>query len=102
MLPSMHGCCAPRPRARRDHRARERKGGMAAESALRSTYGPCALIAGAAVGLGAEYSRQVAERGLDLVLIDRDAAPLAATADEIRARHGVQVRTISVDLSRPD
>jgi short-subunit dehydrogenase len=75
---------------------------MSAEKNFRSTYGPCALIAGAAVGLGAEYSRQVAERGLDLVLLDRDAAPLAATADEIRARFGVQVRTITVDLSRPD
>ena len=75
---------------------------MSAERSFRSTYGPCALIAGAAVGLGAEYSRQVAEQGLDLVLLDRDAAPLAATADEIRARYGVQARTITVDLGRPD
>ncbi len=75
---------------------------MSTANAFRSTYGPCALIAGAAVGLGAEYSRQVAAHGLDLVLLDRDAAPLAATADEIRARYGVQTRTITVDLGRPD
>lgn len=70
--------------------------------AFRSKYGPCALIAGAAVGLGAEYSRQVAAHGLNLVMLDRDPGPLAATADAIRKEHGVEVRTLEIDLARPD
>jgi short-subunit dehydrogenase len=70
--------------------------------AFRSKYGPYALIAGAAVGLGAEYSRQIAARGLRLVMIDRDPGPLAATADAIRKQHGVEVRTLDIDLARPD
>lgn len=67
-----------------------------------SRYGPYALVAGAAVGLGAEYARQIAARGLHLVLIDRDAAPLACTADEIRRAHGVHVRALTIDLARRD
>jgi uncharacterized protein len=65
-------------------------------------YGPCALVAGAAVGLGAEWARQLAGRGLDLVLIDRDGELLAATADEIEAAHGVAVRRAVFDLARAD
>lgn len=67
-----------------------------------SRYGPCALIAGAAVGLGAEYARQIAARGVDLLLIDRDAAPLAATAAAVRDAHGVAVETVVADLGAAD
>lgn len=65
-------------------------------------YGPCALVAGAAVGLGAEYGRQLAARGLDLVLLDRNGDTLAATAREIATSHGVAVLPVAVDLGRPD
>ncbi|MFN8604209.1 MAG: SDR family NAD(P)-dependent oxidoreductase [Candidatus Binatia bacterium] len=70
--------------------------------AFRSKYGPWAIVAGAAVGLGAQYSRQIAARGLNLVMIDRDPATLAATADAIRKEHGVEVKTLEVDLARAD
>jgi len=69
---------------------------------FRSKYGPCALVAGAAVGLGAEYARQIAAHGLDLVLLDRDEGPLAKTAAEIAAEYGVRVRPLTVDLGRAD
>ena len=59
-----------------------------------SRYGPRALVAGAAVGLGAEYARQIANRGLDLVLVDRDEGPLRATADAIRRECGVEVTAV--------
>ena len=75
---------------------------MSANPVFRSTYGPWALIAGGAVGLGAEYARQIAAHGLDLVLLDRDAAALAATASEIRAAHGVQVKALTIELARSD
>src|SRR5690348_9916881 len=65
-------------------------------------YGPWALVAGAAVGLGAEYARQIAAHGVAVVLIDRDADPLEATARAIRDAHGVEVRTLALDLARPD
>ena len=75
---------------------------MSTDTTFRSAYGPCALIAGAAVGLGAEYARQVAAHGLDLVLLDRDSEPLAATTAAIRASYGVDVRPFTVDLARAD
>lgn len=67
-----------------------------------SRYGPCALVAGSAVGLGAEWSRQVAARGVDLVLVDRDEAPLLATCEAIRREHRVEVKPIVLDLGRDD
>jgi uncharacterized protein len=75
---------------------------MSTDASFRSKYGPNALVAGAAVGLGAEYSRQLAARGLGLVMIDRDAAALAKTADTIRKQHGVEVKTLDVDLGCAD
>jgi hypothetical protein len=70
--------------------------------AFRSKYGPFAIVAGSAVGLGAEYSRQIAALGVNLVMIDRDPGSLAATADAIRKEHGVDVKTLEVDLARAD
>jgi short-subunit dehydrogenase len=65
-------------------------------------YGPTALVAGAAVGLGAAWADALAARGLGLVLVDRDAEPLARTADALRAAHGVDVDPLVLDLGRPD
>jgi hypothetical protein len=75
---------------------------MSSQTTFRSKYGPYGLVAGAAVGLGAEYARQLAARGLDLVLIDRDADPLRAAAEAIRGAHGVDVRALTLDLARAD
>jgi len=65
-------------------------------------YGPWALVAGAAVGLGAEWARQLAAQGLDVVLVDRDAAPLEKTAAAIGTATGRRTRTLVLDLARPD
>src|SRR5579885_188715 len=75
---------------------------MPAEPSFRARYGPWALVAGAAMGLGAEFARQLAGRGLALVLLDCDAAALEATAASIAAAHAVAVRPVVVDLGRPD
>ena len=64
-------------------------------------YGPWAVVAGAAVGLGAEYARQIAARGLGVVLVDRDGAALRTTAADIAAT-GARVRPLELDLARPD
>ena len=65
-------------------------------------YGPRALVAGGAIGMGAEYCRQIAATGIDLVVLDRDEAGLAAIAGELRsAPHAVDVVTAVVDLGQP-
>ena len=67
-----------------------------------SQYGPWALIAGASEGTGASFARQLGEAGLNLILVARRQAPLDALADEIRASHGVECVTATVDRALPD
>jgi short-subunit dehydrogenase len=65
-------------------------------------YGPRALVAGGAVGMGAEYCRQIAATGIDLLILDRDEPALDATAAELRAApDAVDVVTAVVDLAQP-
>ena len=69
---------------------------------LRSSYGPWALIAGASGGIGAEFARQLAAAGLNVILIARRAEALEELAQSLRSAHGVHVRTASIDLAAPD
>jgi short-subunit dehydrogenase len=60
-----------------------------------------ALITGASSGLGADFARQLAERGCNLVLTARRADRLQALQAEITAQHKVTVECISLDLLEP-
>ena len=65
-------------------------------------YGPWAVVAGASEGIGASFSRKLAERGLNLVLVARRTEPLEQVAERIRAAYGVDVRTVSADVGADD
>jgi len=66
---------------------------------MKDSYGPWALITGASDGTGAEFARQLAAKGLNLLLIARRQGPLDELAAGIREQFGVDTRTASIDLS---
>lgn len=65
-------------------------------------YGPWALIAGASQGTGAAFARQLAGKGLNLILVARRDGPLEALAQELRADCGVECITAAIDLAHED
>jgi short-subunit dehydrogenase len=64
-------------------------------------YGRWALIAGASEGVGACLAEQLAERGLDLVLVSRNGPVLEELAAGVRDRRGVEARPLALDLTDP-
>jgi hypothetical protein len=69
------------------------------KTSFSAKYGPWALITGASRGLGAEFARQCAERGLNTILVATNADLLNARADSIKKDYGVAVKTIVLDVT---
>ena len=65
-------------------------------------YGPWAFVAGASAGLGSAFADQAARRGTNVILCARRSDVMERTAAELRDRHGVEVRTVTVDMGSPD
>ena len=61
--------------------------------------GRLALITGASSGIGAAFAGLYASHGYDLAITARRADRLAAVADDVRLRHGVEVLVIPADLA---
>jgi short-subunit dehydrogenase len=64
-------------------------------------YGRWAMVLGASEGVGACAADELAGRGLDVVLVARNGPLLDEIAAGIRDRHGVEVRTLVLDLAEP-
>ena len=74
---------------------------MADKAEFAARYGPWAIVAGASEGIGAAYARELAWRGLNLILIARRAELLGDLASRLSQDYPVEIKTITVDLSTP-
>jgi len=61
-----------------------------------------ALITGASAGLGAEFARQLASKGKDLILVARRTEPMEALARDLADEFNVLVDVMQADLSDAD
>ncbi|XP_029925228.1 hydroxysteroid (20-beta) dehydrogenase 2 [Myripristis murdjan] len=62
-------------------------------------YGQWAVVTGATSGIGKAYAHELAQRGLDVVLISRSNDKLEMAAKEIETKYGRKVRTIQTDFT---
>jgi len=62
-------------------------------------YGPWALVTGASQGIGFEFARKVAARGVNVVLVARTASVLQDRAERLRHIYGVETRAVPLDLA---
>jgi uncharacterized protein len=69
------------------------------EEVFRTRFGPWAVIAGGSDGIGEAFAFELARRGISVAAIARRREPLERVAAELRARHGVDARAISCDLT---
>lgn len=63
--------------------------------------GSAAAITGAASGIGQALALELAARGCDLALADRDESGLKDTAAQVKAKYSRNVSTHRVDVSEP-
>ena len=68
---------------------------------LAHCVGDWALVTGASAGIGREFARQLAARGMNVVIVARREPLLQALAAEIEQAHGVRVLPLALDLSTP-
>ena len=61
--------------------------------------GKWALVTGASSGLGKDFASALAEMGANLVLVARRIEPMDRLAEDLRAKHNVEVKVEGVDLS---
>jgi uncharacterized protein len=62
-------------------------------------YGQWAVVTGASSGIGQAMAKELAQAGLNLVLVARRENELARLAQELSREHGVQAHALACDLA---
>lgn len=63
-------------------------------------YGSWAVVTGASDGIGKEIAKQLAKRGLNIVLISRTLSKLKQVANEIEKNYKVKTLVVDVDFKQ--
>ncbi len=71
-------------------------------SKFHKKYGPWALVAGGAQGIGEAWCRYAAERGLNVIALDVDQSALDKIGTTLPKEFGVECLPVKVDLSADD
>ena len=71
-------------------------------SGWKERYGEWALVTGASAGIGEEFCRQLAEKGMNIISVARREELLKELGEELTTKFGVQTREVAVDLTRDD
>ena len=64
----------------------------------RDLFGDWALVVGATATVGEQFARQLGAKGMNVAMVARRKEQLDVVASEISQTHGVETRTIAVDL----
>ena len=62
-------------------------------------YGPWAIVTGASSGIGVEFAKQLAEMGLNLVLIARRIENMEQLGAELKTKYGIDYKAVELDLT---
>jgi len=65
-------------------------------------YGPWALVTGASSGIGAEFCRQLCDRGINIIMVARRKNKMEELAASLVEKYTVEVKVIESDLSKVD
>jgi uncharacterized protein len=68
---------------------------------LRQRYGPWAVVTGASEGIGKAFAEQLAEAGVNLVVVARREQVLRELASELSRRHRIETLVVAADLGKP-
>ncbi|OBK45392.1 SDR family oxidoreductase [Mycobacterium sp. 1081908.1] len=64
-------------------------------------FGPWAVVTGASSGIGREFAHQLADSGINVILVARRLAALQDLGAALSRDYGVEYRAVGVDLSDP-
>ncbi|MBK6578900.1 MAG: SDR family NAD(P)-dependent oxidoreductase [Sandaracinaceae bacterium] len=64
----------------------------------RTSLGSHALVIGASTTIGEQFARQLAKKGMNVVLVARRQEELERVAADIRREHAVEARVVALDL----